>query len=110
MEKEVSDFLEDIYGGYESDRAFMIDLYKMFDVSKAVVAPLMIPPFSGLDDISIVSGMSGVFSAFKVHVLKAADTFGVDARDIFMELGKQKVVAGQEDKIIEIAEKIRREK
>ena len=82
----------------------------MFDVSKAVVAPLMIPPFSGLDDISIVSGMSGVFSAFKVHVLKAADTFGVDARDIFMELGKQKVVAGQEDKIIEIAEKIRREK
>ena len=32
MEKEVSDFLEDIYGGYESDRAFMIDLYKMFDV------------------------------------------------------------------------------
>ena len=32
MEKEVSDFLKDIYGGYESDRAFMIDLYKMFDV------------------------------------------------------------------------------
>ena len=32
MEKEVSDFLEDVYGGYESDRAFMIDLYKMFDV------------------------------------------------------------------------------
>ena len=32
MEKEVSDFLEDIYGGYESDRVFMIDLYKMFDV------------------------------------------------------------------------------
>lgn len=92
--------------GYKTD----LNLYKMFDVSKAVVAPLMIPPFSGLDDISIVSGMSGVFSAFKVHVLKAADTFGVDARDIFMELGKQKVVAGQEDKIIEIAEKIRREK
>lgn len=32
MEKEVSDFLEDVYGGYESDREFMIDLYKMFDV------------------------------------------------------------------------------
>lgn len=32
MVKEVSDFLEDVYGGYESDRAFMIDLYKMFDV------------------------------------------------------------------------------
>ena len=92
--------------GYKTD----LNLYKMFDVSKDVVAPLMNPPFSGLDDISIVSGMSGVFSAFKVHVLKAADTFGVDARDIFMELGKQKVVAGQEDKIIEIAEKIKREK
>ena len=32
MEKEVSDFLEGKYGGYESNRAFMVDLYKMFDV------------------------------------------------------------------------------
>ena len=85
-----------------------IDIYKLFDVSKEIVAPLMIPPFSGLDDISIVSGMAGVFSAFKIHVLNASKEFKVDPRDIFMELGRQKVVAGQEDKIVEIAEKLQK--
>lgn len=83
-----------------------LDLYQLFDVSNEVVAPLMNPPNSGLDDICIVSGMSGVFSAFRVHVLNAAREFGVDARDIFIQLGKERVVAGQEDKIIEIAEKL----
>lgn len=90
--------------GYELD----LDLYKLFDVSKEVVAPLMNPPGFGLDDITIVSGLSGVFSAFKLHVLDAAKTFNVDPRDIFMELGRQKVIAGQEDKIIEIAESLQR--
>ena len=85
-----------------------IDIYKLFDVSKEVVAPLMLPPFSGLDDISVVSGMAGVFSAFKVHVINASKEFNVDPRDIFMELGRQKVVAGQEDKIVEIAEKLQK--
>ena len=87
-----------------------LDLYLLFDVSKNLIAPLMNPPYSGLDDICIVSGMAGVFSAFKVHVLNAAKEFNVDPRDIFMELGKQKVVAVQEDKIIEIAERLGRSK
>mgnify|MGYP002856484580 CR=1 FL=1 len=86
-----------------------LDLYKLFDVSKEIVAPLMNPANSGLDDISIVSGMSGVFSAFKVHVINAAKTFDVDARDILMELGRQRVIAGQEDKIVEIAQRLKKE-
>ncbi len=92
--------------GYKID----VDLYRLSDASRDIIAPLMNPPYSGLDDISIVSGMSGVFSAFKTQVLSAAKTFGVDARDIFVELGKQKVMAGQEDKIIEIAEGLKRGK
>ena len=62
----------------------------------------------GLDPISIISGLSGVFSAFKVHVLNAAKEFAVDPRDIFIELGKRKVVAGQEDMIVEVAEQLRK--
>lgn len=92
--------------GYNLD----LDLYTLFDVSEEEVASLMNPPGAGLDDISIVSGMAGVFSAFKVHVLNAAKTFNVDARDILLELGRQKVVAGQEDKIVEVAERMKRER
>ena len=78
-----------------------IDLYKLFDVGEQVIAP--ISNGMGLTDISIVSGMSGVFSAFKTHVLNASKEFDVDPRDIFIELGKRKVVAGQEDMIVEVA-------
>ncbi len=83
-----------------------VDLYRLLDVSEQIIKPIMTED-RALTDISIVSGMSGVFSAFKVHVHNAAVRFGVDERDIFMELGRRKVVAGQEDMIVEVAEKLR---
>jgi 4-hydroxy 2-oxovalerate aldolase len=79
-----------------------IDLYRMFDASEKIIKPVMSEE-TGLSDISIVSGMAGVFSAFKAPVQNAAKEFGVDPRDIFVELGKRRVVAGQEDMIIEVA-------
>jgi 4-hydroxy 2-oxovalerate aldolase len=79
-----------------------VDLYRMFDASENIIKPLIIET-AGLSDISIVSGMTGVFSAFKVPVQNAAKEFDVDPRDIFIELGKRRVVAGQEDMIIEVA-------
>jgi 4-hydroxy 2-oxovalerate aldolase len=57
----------------------------------------------GLSDLSIVSGMSGVFSAFKTQVQRASKKFNVNGRDIFRELGNRKVVAGQDDMVIEVA-------
>jgi 4-hydroxy 2-oxovalerate aldolase len=79
-----------------------VDLYRMFNASESIIKPLM-QEDSGLSDVSIVSGMAGVFSAFKAPALNAAKEFGVDPRDIFIELGKRRVVAGQEDMIIEVA-------
>ena len=61
---------------------------------------------SALTDVSIVSGMAGVFSSFKTQVLIAAKEFNVDPRDIFIELGKRKVVGGQEDMIVTVAEQL----
>jgi len=87
--------------GYELNH----NLYRLFDISEKIIKPIM-PEDKALSDLSIVSGMSGVFSAFKVHVLNAAKHFCVDPRDIFMELGKRKIIAGQEDIIIEVAERL----
>lgn len=86
--------------GYDLD----MDLYQLFDVGEDVIDP--IANGMGLAGLEIVSGMAGVFSAFKPHVLNAAKEFHVDPRDIFMELGKKKVVAGQEDMIVEVAAKL----
>jgi 4-hydroxy 2-oxovalerate aldolase len=85
------------------------NLYKMLDMSEQVIKPIM-PEDKGIDGISIISGMSGVFSGFKLPVLKAAKEFNVDPRDIFIELGRRKIMAGQEDIIIDIASELRKQK
>ncbi|MNI88337.1 4-hydroxy-2-oxovalerate aldolase [compost metagenome] len=52
---------------------------------------------------SIVSGLTGVFSGFAKPVERIAQQYNVDPKDIYFELGRRKVVAGQEDLIIEVA-------
>lgn len=93
----------------KNDCTIGIDFYKMLDVSEDIVKKLHTDD-KAIDAISIVSGMAGVFSAFKVHVIKAAKEFDVDPRDIFIELGKLKVVGGQEDMIINVAIALRNKK
>ena len=84
-----------------------VDLYKVLDASDEVVKAMMLKP-QETDAVSIVSGLAGVFSGFSPHVRKAAEKYGVDARDIFMELGRRKVVAGQEDLIIGVAAELKK--
>ena len=79
-----------------------LDLYKLMDVSDGVVAKIMHKP-QEIDSVALISGMAGVFSGFAPHVRRAAERFGVDPRDIFIALGKKKMVAGQEDYIIDVA-------
>lgn len=98
--------LEDIIALLEKeDITTGVNLYKLLDCSENVM-PKIMKENMGQDPISIVSGQAGVFSAFKVHVLKAAKEFGVDPRDIFKEVGRRKAVAGQEDMVIEVAKEL----
>lgn len=78
------------------------DLYKVLDAADYVENHIaeVIPTISSL---SIVSGLSGVFSGFIKPVKRIANEFNVDARDLFFELGRRKILAGQEDIILEIA-------
>lgn len=57
-----------------------------------------------LDQTSIISGLYGVFSGFKRHVIRISKKFGLDPKDIYKELGKRNIIAGQEDMIIEVAD------
>jgi len=79
-----------------------IDLYKMLDAAAVAEKVLLkVVPFAR--PVSIVSGLAGVFSGFAKHVEVAAKEYDLDPRDIFFELGRRNVVAGQEDFIIEVA-------
>jgi 4-hydroxy 2-oxovalerate aldolase len=85
--------------GYELD----IDLYRALDAAE-VAEREFIPTLPAIRSTSIVSGLAGVFSGFAKHVERVAKTFQVDPRDVFFELGRRRVVAGQEDVIIEVAQ------
>lgn len=79
-----------------------LDLYQLMDLSENIVLKMK-KTSQDITSISLISGLSGVFSGFAPHVLKAAERYGVDPRDIFIELGKKKVVAGQEDFVVDVA-------
>lgn len=79
-----------------------IDLYKMMDLAEDIVAPIL-PVAQEIRKGSLVLGYAGVYSSFLLHAERAAKRFGLDARDILMELGRMKVVGGQEDMILDVA-------
>jgi 4-hydroxy 2-oxovalerate aldolase len=79
-----------------------VDLYKALDCGDIAEEHLM-KEVPSIKSISIVSGIAGVFSGFSRHVEREAKLHNVDPRDIFLKLGERKVVAGQEDVIVEVA-------
>lgn len=82
-----------------------IDLNRALDVSETLVKPMWeynVP----VNDISIVSGYAGVVSTVKHRVLKMAEEYHISARDIFYELGRRHVIAGEDDVILEVVQKL----
>lgn len=79
-----------------------IDVYKTMDVAEELVAPILETP-QEITRGSLVLGYAGVYSSFLLHAQNASERFGVDARSILIELGKRKVVGGQEDMIVDVA-------
>jgi 4-hydroxy 2-oxovalerate aldolase len=83
-----------------------IDLYSVLDAADLAEKQLMkvVPT---INSGSVVSGLSGVFSGYGPPVARIAAEFGVDPRDVFFALGERKVVAGQEDLILEVAAELK---
>jgi len=82
-----------------------VDLYKMLDAGDLAEEVLM-EEMPSIKSVSVVSGMAGVFSGFMKPVTRIAKEFNIDPRDIFFELGRRKIVAGQEDIILEVAKEL----
>lgn len=91
--------------GYQTN----IDLDKILNVAENSVDPIMLRP-QKIDTASFVLGYAGVYSSFLLHAKKAAAQFDIRAQDILMELGKRKMVGGQEDMIVDVAYKLSQQK
>ncbi|MGV8863959.1 MAG: 4-hydroxy-2-oxovalerate aldolase [Pseudomonas sp.] len=78
------------------------DLFKLMDVAEDIIVPMM-EHIVRVDRESLTLGYAGVYSTFLLHAKRAGLQFGVPARDILVELGRKKMIGGQEDMIFDTA-------
>jgi 4-hydroxy 2-oxovalerate aldolase len=87
------------------DYSTNVELYKAIDAAE-LAADLFRGFLPDSNSVTIVSGLAGVFSGFAKPVQRVAQGMRLDPRDVLMELGRRKVVGGQEDIIVEVANEI----
>lgn len=86
-----------------------VDVFKISDVAEDLVVPIMDHPIR-IDRDALTLGYAGVYSSFLLFAKRASAKYGIPARDILVELGRRRMVGGQEDMIEDTALTMARER
>lgn len=80
-----------------------VDTLALIDVAEDIVARICAGKLPAIDRGSLLLGYAGIYSSFLLHTRRAAARYGVAEAEILLELGRRRVVGGQEDMIIDVA-------
>jgi 4-hydroxy-2-oxovalerate aldolase len=80
-----------------------IDLWALQDVADKVVRGEVMQRPIEIDRLTATMGYAAVPASYLLHAIRAGERFGIDPRDLIVELGRRRVVVGQEDAITGIA-------
>lgn len=78
-----------------------IDINRLMDISGRLIRPLL--PAKGWDPINITSGYAGFHSSFLTTILKYADLYAVDARDLIVGVCEVDQVSASEELVESVA-------